>query len=112
MLFHLGVTYAAANVMQVDLCLVESEYNHIIFDLADPKLSLLRQSHAAFLEMNRTEDPRQARQAAALNGEVVSESESDHPDDFLDNDRVKAILIQAIRRKCRRDRMKLVAQKR
>ena len=68
-LFHLGVTYAAANVMQVDLCLVESEYNHIIFDLADPKLSLLRQSHATFLEMNRTEDPRQARQAAALKGE-------------------------------------------
>ena len=65
--------------------------------------------------MNRTEDPRQAHQAAALNGEIVSESESDHPDDFLDNDRVKAILkkkIQAIRRKCRRDRMKLVAQKR
>ena len=81
----------------VDLCLV-----HIIFDLADPELSLLRQSHAAFLEMNRTEDPRQARPAAALNGEIVSESESDHPDDFLDNDRVKAILkkkIQAIRRK-------------
>ena len=94
----------------MDLSFVESEYQHIVSDLADPKLSLLSQSHAVFLEMDSTETPREAHQAAAINGEVVSESESDN---HIDSDRSRDILkkkIQAIRLKSRRDRMKLVAQ--
>lgn len=105
---------AEAEEKGLAMSLVGSEYSPIISDLTDPKLSLVCQSHAAFLEVVRTEEPSKTREGAALNGEVVSESDSDDPDDYTDNDRAKAVLkkkIQAIRRKCRRDRVKLVVQK-
>ena len=94
---------------------MESEYNQIVYKLAEPEASLLRQSHAVFHEIDETENPRQVRLAAALNGEVVSESDSDNPYDYIDHDRAKATLkkkIQAIHRKARRDQAKFVAQKR
>ena len=94
------------------MALVELEYNNIS---SDPSLSLLRQSHNAFREMDRTDDARQAREAASFNGEVVSEWESENPDDYIDSERAKAVLkkkFKAIRLKCHRDRMKLVAQRR
>lgn len=94
--------------------MVESEYCHIIADLAKPEVSHLHQSHDAFIEMDRTEDLRQAREAAALNWEVVTESDSDNPDDFLDNENAKATLerkIKAIRRKNRRDQVKLISKR-
>ena len=97
-----------AEEREIPVALVELEYNNISSDLTDPSLSLLHQSHNAFLE-------KQAREAASFNGEVVSESESENPDDYIDSERAKAVLkkkIKAIRLKCRRDRMKLVAQRR
>ena len=83
--------------------------------MADTELNLLSQSHSSYLEINTNEDVIQAREAAAFNGQVVSESESDNPDNFLDHESAKRILkqkIQAIRRKCRRKRIKLVAKRR
>lgn len=60
------------------------------------------------------EAPSQEREAAALNGDIVSESDSDYPDDYILNDTAKVALkkkIAAIRRKCRRDRAKALAEK-
>ena len=56
----------------------------------------------------------QERDAPAIYGDVVSESESDNPDEYISSDQKKALLkkVHAIRLKCRRDRMKLVAQRR
>ena len=98
---------------RIPISSLESEYLDIVFSLTDPALSLLRQSHNAFLEAERTDNAIQSREAAAHNGEIVSESESDNPDDYRDKDRARAVLkkkIQAIRLKCCRDRVKHVAQ--
>lgn len=89
----------AADEKGVDISLVESEYDHIVSELAEPEARLLHQLHAAFLEVDKTDDPRESRQAAVFNGEVVSESESDNPDDFIDNDRAKAVLKKKIQAK-------------
>ena len=105
--FHVIST---AEVKGISVSLVEF---NIVSDLTEPELSLLRQSHEAFLETDRTDDAVQKREAAAINGDVVSESESDNPDDYIGNDQKKALLkkkIRAILLKCRRDRMKLVAE--
>ena len=53
------------------------------------------------------------REAAALYGDIVSESDSDNPDDYLPGGEATVVLkkIAAIRRKCHRDRTKAVAQK-
>ena len=53
--------------------------------------------------------PQQERETAYLNGYIVSESNRDHPDDH-----VKVAFknkIEAIWRKCRRDRAKLLEEK-
>lgn len=91
---------------------LENEYDHILCHLADHERTLLHQSHAAYLE---TDAPSQVREAESLNGNIVSESESDNPDNYITSDRARSVLkkkIESIRRKCRRDRAKLVAQKR
>ena len=106
---------AIAEEKGADLSIVESHFEKIVLQLADTELNLLSQSHSAYLELNTTEDVIPAREAAAFNGQVVSESESDNPDNFLDHESAKGILkqkIQAIRRKCQRARMKLVAKRR
>ena len=41
----------------------------------------MRQSHAACLVIE--ELPKQLREASALNGDIVSDSESDNPDDYI-----------------------------
>ena len=66
---------------------MDSEYANIVSNLTEPELSLLRQSHDAFVETHQTDDAMQEREAAAVNGDVVSESESDNPDDYISNDK-------------------------
>ena len=73
--FHIIST---AEEKGISVSLVELEYVNIVSDLTEPELSLLRQSHEAFLETDRTDDAVQKREAAAINGDVVSESESDN----------------------------------
>ena len=99
--FHIIST---AEEKGISVSLVELEYVNIVSDLTEPELSLLRQ---AFLETDRTDDAVQKREAAAINGDVVSESESDNPDDYIGNDQKKALLKKKIRAILRRDRMKL-----
>ena len=50
------------------------------------------------------------REAATLNGDIVSELDSDNPDDYLPGGEA-AVVLKKIRCKCRRDRAKAVAQK-
>ena len=48
------------------------------------------------------------REAATLNGDIVSELDSDNPDDYLPGGEA-AVVLMKIRCKCRRDRAKAVA---
>ena len=105
---------AVAEERGVEVGSLENEYDHIIGHLTDQEHTLLQQSHAAYVETEKKDAPSQAREAEALNGNIVSESESDNPDSYVATDKVRALLkkkIEAIRKKCRRDRAKLVAQK-
>lgn len=106
---------AVAEERNVEASSLEREHDHILSYLTDEECRLLHQSHAAYLESERAIAPIQAREAEALNGDIVSESESENPDDYLMTDKAKSLLkkkIDAIRRKNRRDRAKLVSQKR
>ena len=78
---------AIAEENGVSVSQVDSEYANIVSNLTEPELSLLRQSHDAFVETHQTEDAMQEREAAAVNGDVVSESESDNPDDYISSDK-------------------------
>lgn len=54
------------------------------------------------------------REAAAVNGEIVSESDSDHPDDYIPDDVTATTLrkkVAAIRQKCRRDCAKALSKR-
>lgn len=49
-----------------------------------------------------------------MNGDIVSESDSDHPDDYIHNERMASALrkkVAAIHQKCRRDRAKAIAER-
>ncbi len=105
---------SAAEEMGFDPNVVESQYEAIRSNLAKHELELLQQSHAAFVQIEKDETPQRVREAAALNGEIVSESDTDNPDDYFHSDRVSAVLrkkVIAVRRKCQRDRAKAVAER-
>ena len=100
--------------MDIDPNCLESYYELVSSHFSEHELRLLQQSHAAYLHSEKYEAPQQVREAAALNGDIVSESDSDNPDDYLPGGEAAVVLkkkIAAIRCKCRRDRAKAVAQK-
>ena len=75
---------------------------------------MLEQSHAAFHQVEKDQTPLQLREVAAVNGQVVSESDSDHPDDYIHNERMGSALrkkVAAIQQKCCRDRAKAIAER-
>ena len=66
------------------------------------------------MEVERTETVTQVREAAALNGDIVSESDSDNPDAYVPGGDAAVALkkrLTAIHRKCARDRAKAISQK-
>lgn len=84
--------------------------------ISDHDLQLVKQSHDAFLESENSE---QQRIENALNGDIVTDSELDDPDSYVGLDlsskegqMVIAKKRAAIKRKARRLRAKLIAEKR
>ena len=96
------------------------QFESICSSLPLCECELVRHSHAAYLLIEEEEVPVQLREAAALNGDIVSESDSDYPDDYTgisapSSERAKALIkkkVAAIRRKNRRERTKLMSEKR
>lgn len=93
---------------------LEAEYDNMLPQLSEHEHSLLHQSHAALLEMERRDGASKEREVEAFNGNIVSELDSDNPDEYAASN-ARVLLkkkIAAIHRKNRRDRAKMIAQKR
>ena len=69
--------------MGIDPNCLESYYELVSSHFSEHELCLLQQSHAAYLHSEKYGARQQVREAAALNGDIVSESDSDNPDDYL-----------------------------
>ena len=94
-----------------DVTLLESHFENVCAHLNEAERQLI---HEAYLEVERTEAPAQVRETDALNGDIVSESDSDNPDAYLPGGDAALALktrIATIRRKCARERAKAIAQK-
>ena len=79
---------------------------------------LIEQSHDAYLA-SATEDYTQQRVQNAINGDIVTDSESDNPNNYMELDpktkRGQLIITKKrafIKRKARRLRAKLIAERR
>ena len=88
--------------------------------LTDQQNSLFKQSHLAYCTVENEVQPMIERDAAVRDGYVVSESDEDNPDDYLDlridheSDKAKTLVerrVAAIRRKSLRTKAKLIAEK-
>ena len=102
-----------AEVLGHDRDGVESEYESLKCQLGEHEVQKLEQSHSAFLQIEKDQTPLQERETSALNGEVVLESDSEHPDDYMHHDRMPNALrkkVAAIRLKCRRNRSTAIAK--
>ena len=79
---------------------------------------LLKQPYDAFINLQQCEEPTQDREIRAWNGDIVSESDSDNPDEYASaaDDSIKRKLVQKkvmqIRRRAKRKRAKELARKR
>ena len=62
-----------------------SEYELLKSATDNYNLQLLEQSHEAFLEVHKSQTPFQQRESANINGDSMSDSESNHPDDYIPN---------------------------
>lgn len=111
------IRQSQCNWFEILQALEEAGYDSQGFDssykdlnLLQSKVNLLDQSYAAYHQISDELMPQQEREAACVNDFIVSESDSDHPDDEMKIALKKK--IDAIRRKCRRDRAKALADKR
>ena len=83
------------------------------------QLELIQQSHDAFLYDREERLPRAKRQAAAANGEVVTDSETDDCEDYLqlsstNTKEARALIVRqrkSIQRKARHLRAKMMAER-
>jgi len=99
--------------------ILEEFFGRLLAKVNKAEGDLLTQSHAAYLAILQSETPMQERETAALNGDVVSESDSDDPDmyvaaDNLQSEEAKVALqkrLSAIQRKSRRQRATEVAHR-
>ena len=79
---------------------------------------LLKQSYDAFVNLQQCEEPIQDREIRVWNGDIVSESDSDNPDEYASavDDSIKRKLVQKkvmqIRRRAKWKRAKELAKKR
>ena len=104
-----------AEDVRADVTLLENHFEIVLAQLSEEERQLLQNSHEAYLAIERAEAPAQVRDADALNGDMVSESDSNSPDAYLPDREASLALkkrLTAIRRKCARDdRAKAIAQK-
>ncbi len=68
---------------RIDESFAMNKYEALLCHLTPKEQDLLKQSHDAYLHMKETLMPEEQREAAAWNGEVVSESDTENPDDYL-----------------------------
>ena len=108
-------------VSNVGVTLAEEHFDFICNSLPVVECNLVKQSRDAYLAFEKIDLPDQRRLQAVINGEIVSESESDHPDDYdyasLVGNKEKTkelakIQLRAIRRRNKRDAVKLISQRR
>ena len=99
---------------QVKHAPLEEKYKVLCNHLAQKEKDLVAQSHDAFIHVQSTETPLQERQVAICNGLVVSESESDDPDEYGRVEQMKVLVqrrLTVIKRRARRNRAKLIAER-
>ena len=98
---------------------MEKRYQELLKELEPHEKELVSQSYAAFLHVEDRERPEEEREAAAWNGYIVSDSDSDNPDVYsgikdLSSTAAQVVLqkkILAIRRQTRRRRAAAIAEK-
>ena len=99
---------------QVELALLEKKYEVLSNHLAQKEKDLMAQSHDAFIHVLNNDIPLQQRQLAVCNGLIVSESESEDPDDYARTEQMNVLVqrrLSAIKRRARRNRAKLIAER-
>ena len=97
---------------------MEKRYQELLEELEPNERKLLMQSYMAFNHVEEKVCPEE-REAAAWNGYIVSDSDSDNPDVYsgiksLSSSAAQAILqkkISAIRRQTRRKRVAAIVKK-
>ena len=107
-----------AEVKGISRSVLDEQFENMCSKLSELECKLVKQSHAAFLLIEGDELLKQ-REASALNGEIVSESDSDNPDNYtgissLSSERAKVIIkkkVAAICRKNRRERVKMISER-
>ena len=104
-------------MQKLDVSSVEEKFEALLGELSPEEGKLVSRSHDAYLHMEKWVMPEEEREAAAMNGDVVSESEVENPDSYLkansDTPERATLLRQKIayiRRKARRDRAKVIAE--
>lgn len=77
---------------------------------------LLVQSHDAYLAVQKYDEPLREREARAWNGDIVSESDSDNPDEYMlsfDDTRKNSLLhkkLTQVQRRAKRKRATLLSR--
>ena len=71
----------AMTVPLVDTEVLETQYQSLLEKLNLSEQEKLIQSHDAFLYIKKNEEPLREREAQVCNGEIVTESDSDNPDE-------------------------------
>lgn len=99
---------------RIDQAKVETKVDRLLQELTPEESKLAVHSREAFLHFKERVMPEEEREASAFNGDIVSESEQDDPDEYLTQDRKAALVkkIKYIRQKARRDKAKAIAQRR
>ena len=72
-----------AEMQKLDVSSVEEKFEALLGELSPEEGKLVSQSHDAYLHMEKWVMPEEEREAAAMNGDVVSESEVENPDSYL-----------------------------
>ena len=70
---------------------MEEKYD-VLSNCLAPEKNLVAQSHGAFIHVQDNEMPLQERQVAIYNGLVVSESDSNEPDDYGSIEQMKVLV--------------------
>ena len=99
---------------KIDQAKVEAIIEELLQELTPEESKLVVQSRKAFMQIKKNKLPEEEIEAAAFNGDIVSESEQDDPDDYLKQDSKLALMkkIKYIRQKAQRDKAKAIAQRR
>ena len=98
---------------------MDSVFRHIYPALEEAQQSLVELSYRAFCCDMEVEQPQRDREAAAFNADVVSDSDTDDPDEYLrmshpHSEEAKVLIakkVLAIRRKSQRQKAKAIAER-